>query len=157
MPIPLSSGSQRFKLLPKPPEGCRRTIAGSLSVPGRGIRNSPASVTGVPSFAPSKICLSLSVILGKACTSRRATWASVGSPDTTSSEAMLAAAARILWQQNFVMCSLLNTFADVMKALVEACRWRVGGLRVPLGMHRPKDYLKLYGKRSGDRKAARQL
>src|ERR1700730_2435016 len=62
-----------------PPEPWTRITVASLSVPGLGIRSSPASIVGLPLLSPMRNCLVLSVIVSIGRISQRA-WASVG-PD----------------------------------------------------------------------------
>src|SRR5579871_4404227 len=66
-PALFSSPTHMPELKPTPPEPCTRTTAGSRSVPGFGMRSSPAIIAGLPSFLPSRksAVLSVTVCTGK--------------------------------------------------------------------------------------------
>src|SRR2546425_10774856 len=71
-PILLSSCAQRSCEALTPPEPCTRITAGNRSLPGRGMRSSPASTTGLPLVSPVRNCSPLSVTLSMERTSMRA-------------------------------------------------------------------------------------
>ena len=95
-PMPLSSCDQRSTLPPTPPEPCNRMTAGSRSVPVRGMRTTPAIVTGLAFLSPVRNCWSESVRVGTACTSVRATCAVLVPDKPKLQQTMLAAMHRMV-------------------------------------------------------------
>src|SRR6516165_7140587 len=80
-PSELISCAQRSVAAFTPPEPCTRITAGSLSVPGFGIRNSPAITAGLPSGSPVRTCCVFKVTVSIGLTSMRKTFCAYRSPD----------------------------------------------------------------------------